>query len=385
MSAKCHTWKLLAALSFFFVPFAVFLPSAVGQEVHWRLDYNRARREAEEKNRPLILDFGSLSCFWCQKLDTTTFRDAALVEVMNSRFIPLKLDADREIALVGVLRIQSYPTLVLAAPDGKILGTLEGYMEAPRLQEHLQRILAGLDNPEWMARDYQEAGKAIAASDYARAIALLHSITEDGKDRLVQVKARQLLHDLEQQATDRLTRARQLDDKGQTSEALNTLSELLRLFAGTQAAVEGGQLLTTLAAKPEIKAQMRLRRARELLAQAREDYRTQQYLCCLDRCEVLAASYADLPEGADAIQLATEIKNNPQWLQQACETLTDRLGELYISLAETWIKKGQPQQAVLCLERVIRTFPGTRLAEVAQVRLSSIQGRPTWQTDFKKR
>jgi uncharacterized protein YyaL (SSP411 family) len=352
--------------------------------VQWRAGYGAARKEAEEKDRPLILDFGTEDCFWCKKLDATTLRDPAVVALLNGRFVPLKVDAYKEAVLTQALRIQSYPTLVLAAPDGKILGALEGYVEAGRFYEHLRRVLASVDNPEWMMRDYQDAAKAIAASDHARAIALLKSITEDGKDRPVQAKARQLLQDLEQQAAGRLAHARQLQDKGQSSEVMSTLSELLRLYPGTQAAKEGGQLLSTLTAKPEFKALLRSSRARELLAQAREDYRTQQYLCCLDRCEVLGASYADLPEGVEGVQLAVEIKNNPEWLQKACESATDRLGGLFLSLAETWLRKGQPQQAALYLERVIQTSPGSQQAEAARLRLAAIQGRPTWQTEFKK-
>jgi thioredoxin-related protein len=357
---------------------------APAQEVQWRYDYNAARKEAQEKSLPILIDFVTENCFWCRKLDGTTFREPGVVTALNERFVPLKVYADKDPALAEALRVQNYPTLVLAAPDGKILGMLEGYLEAPRFYDQIQRVLASLSNPEWMTRDYQEAAKAIGASDYARAVALLKSITEDGMNRPVQVKARQLLEDMEQQAAGRLARARQLDEKGQTSEAINALSGVLRGFAGTQSATEAGHLLTSLASKPEVKSQVRLQRARELLAQAREDYRTQQYLCCLDRCEVLAGSYADLPEGAEAAQLAGEIKNNPEWLQQACETLTERLGGLYLSLADTWIKKGQPQQAILCLERLVQTFPGTRQAESARVRLAAIQGRPTFQVDLKK-
>jgi thioredoxin-related protein len=355
-----------------------------GQEIQWRSDYNAARKEALEKGLPLLLDFGTDNCFWCKKLEATTFREPAILGLLNERFIALRINANRETTLVELLHIRSYPTLVLAAPDGKILGTLEGFMEAPRLQDHLQRVLASVSNPEWMTRDYEEAARAIAASDYARSIALLRSIVEDGKDRPVQQKARQLLADLDQQAASRLVRAKKLDDRGQTAEAIAALSDLLRGFAGTPAAAEGGQLLSSLAAKPEVKAVMRSRRAQELLAQAREDYRTQQYLCCLDRCEVLSATYGDLPEGAEAGQLVAEIKNNPEWLQNACTSLTERLGGLYMSLAETWIRKGQPQQAAACLERVIQSLPHTRQAETAQIRLAAIQGRSTFQADFKK-
>jgi thioredoxin-like negative regulator of GroEL len=357
---------------------------ASSQEVAWRYDYNQARREAQEKALPLVLDFSTENCFWCRKLEETTFRDPAVFRTMNERFIPLKVDAYKNAPLTEALRIQSFPTIVLAAPDGKIIGTLEGYMEAPRFQQHLERALTAVANPEWMTRDFQEASRAVSSSDYARAVALLKSITEDDKGLPVQVKSRQLLSDLELQAAGRLARARQLEDRGQTTEALDALTELLRLYGGTQAAGEGGQLLTALTAKPEIRAQQRAQRARELLAQAREDYRTQQYLWCLDRCEVLVSSYSDLPEGALALQLGTEIRNNPEWMQQACGALSERLSLMYLSLAECQIKNGQLQQATASLERVIQAFPGSRHAEAAQLRLAQLQGRPAGRENFKK-
>jgi thioredoxin-related protein len=362
-------------------------PSLLGAaevpEIQWRTNYNLARKEAVEKNRPLLVDFGTEQCFWCRRLEVITFRDARVVQVVNDRFIPLKVDGQREPRLTEALHIQSYPTLVLAAPDGKIMGTLEGFMEAGRLQDHLQRVLAALGNPQWMVRDYQEAGKAIAASDYARAVALLKSIVADGKELPVQVKAKQLLGDLEQQAAGRLAQARQLAENGETARAIALLSELVRVFAGTQAATESGEFLAALAAKPEVQTQVRIRQAREVLAQAREDYRTQQYLCCLDRCERLTTNYADLPEGVEGEQLANQIKHNPEWLQQACDTLTGRLSGLYLALAETCIQKNEPLRAAHYLEWIVHAFPGTPQAETARVRLSALQAHPTLQAEFK--
>jgi thioredoxin-like negative regulator of GroEL len=364
---------------------ALALPPALqAQEVQWRYDYNNARKEAEEKNRPLVIDFGTENCFWCKRLDASTFHDATVASTMNDKFIPLKIDADRDAQLAQSLHIQSYPTVVFAGPDGKIIDMMVGFKEAAQFQELLQRALGGIADPDWMVRDYKESAKAIASSDYARAIALLKGVLEDGKERPVQVKAKQALQDLEQQATGRLARAKQLDDKGQSGEAAQTLTETIRAFSGTSAASDAAHMLTALASRPEIKNQQRSRRARELLAQAKEDYRTQQYLCCLDRCEVLAASYADMSEGSEAMQLASEIKNNPEWMRQACESLSDRLGMLYLGLAETWLRKGQPQQAVQYLEKVVQQFPGSRQAEAAQIRLSYIKGQTTLQTEFKK-
>ncbi len=101
---------------------------------------------------------------------------------------------------------------------------------------------------------------------------------------------------------------------------------------------------------------------------------------------MLATSYADLPEGNEAMDLSLKIKSNPEWMMRVCESLGDRLGVLYLAQADTWLKKGQPQQAILCLEKVVQLFPNTQQAVMAQDRLARIQGqpiRPLDRVDFK--
>jgi thioredoxin-like negative regulator of GroEL len=380
-----HTRTRLWALTIL-VAGALLAPVARAQqaEVRWRTDYNAARKEARDKGMPIVIDFYMVPCPWCDKLDQLTFREPSVAKVLREQFITLRINGEQETQLRDALRIQSYPTVVLADSEGRILETLESFKEAPRMYEALQQALARVANPEWMVRDYQEAVKAYNAPEYARAIALLKTVVQDGKARPVQAKARALLTEIEKQAAGRLARARQLGDKGQTTEAVAGLTEIVRLYPGTQEAVEAGQMLTKMVQSPEMREQQRTHRARDLLAQAKEDYRTKQYIPCLDRCEVLMASFGDLNEGAEAMQLAAEIKSNPEWMQNACDALTERLSTMYLSLADTWLQKGQPKQAQLCLERVIRTFPGSRHAEVAQDRLARLQGTPTRTVEFQK-
>jgi thioredoxin-related protein len=362
---------------------AVFLfilhPSSfiVAEDVNWRTDYTAARKEAAEKGRPILLDFGYEGCTYCRKLDATTFHDAEVIKRLNASFVPLRIDIEKDPRhLAEQLGLQKYPTVVFATSEGHVLGSVEGYQEPRPFQANLDRVLDVVANPDWMTRDYEAATRAVGTSDYARAVALLKSIVQDGKERSVQLKARQLLQDLEQQAAGRLARARQLADKGQTSEAIDTVTELVRAFAGTQAANEGGQMLTALARKPEVKDDRQTRRAREFLAEAREDYRTQQYLLCLHRCDVLANTFGDTPEATEAAQLAGQIRNDPERLRQAADMAGEQLGGLYLSLAEACLRKGQPQQAILWLERVVQTLPNTRQADAAQMRLAQIQGQP---------
>jgi thioredoxin-related protein len=352
--------------------------SAFAQEVAWRTDYSRARQEAVEKGLPIVVDIGTENCYWCKQLDQRTFRDPGLAAYLNERTIPLRIDAQRSPAIAEALNIQSYPTIVFAAPDGRIIGVQEGFVEAAQLRQEVGRTVALVVAPDWMLRDFQDATKAVANGESAKALTLLRNIVEDGKERPTQVKARQMIQELEQQAAARLADAKSQMDRSKSSEALNRLTHT---HPGTAAARDAAQLLTM---QTDAADNNRARRARDLLNQAKEDFRTQQFACCLDRCELLTAQFGDLSESGAAIQLEAQIKENAEWMKATCEQLGDRLGVLYLGLAETCLKNGQPQQAVFYLERVMHAFPNSRHAEAAKVKLAQLQGGPTRAVDLKK-
>ena len=345
------------------------------RDIAWRADYDRARKEAVDKGRPLFLSFHTEDCFHCRRLEAGPFKDPAVVGLVNERFVPLHVDANKSPRLAEALRIQAYPTMIIASPDGKILAFLEGYQDARPLHDHLQRALA-VQTPDWMARDFQEASKAIAAGEYATAVSLLKKVLEDGKDRPVQTKAKSVLDEIEQQAAGRLVRVKQLQDKGQYQEAVDLLTELLARYAGTQSAAEGAKTLTTLAERPELKTNQRVRRAKDLLAQAREAFTARQYSDALELCEILETTYKDLPEGKQGVELAGEIRSSPEKMAAACERLNERLTSMYATLGETWLKKGDKDQAAACFEKAVRAAPASLVAREAQARLTSLSTKP---------
>ncbi|HWG41992.1 MAG TPA: DUF255 domain-containing protein [Gemmataceae bacterium] len=362
---------------------AVSWASASAQEVEWRQDYVKARQEAVEKNRPLVIDVGTTDCYWCKQLDLRTFKDPAIIALLNERCIPLKIDAEQHARLTAALRVDTYPTLVFATPEGKIVGYQQGFIEVSPLQQRLNTLFSAAPPSSGTNRELQEAIQAVAVGDYPRAIALLKPVAANSKDQPIQNQAKQMLQDLEKQAAGRCAEARQLVESGKVPQAVETVTGLVRDYPGTQAAREGGQLLVTLASRVVPHENSRSRLARELLDQARDDQRKQQFLSCLDRCENLSTTYPDLAEAAEANKLAAEIKANPEWTKQACDQMGERLSMLYLTLAETWLKKGQPQQAVFYLERIVQTFPNTRNADIAQMRLAQIKG-PSRMPELKK-
>jgi thioredoxin-like negative regulator of GroEL len=373
MFGRRHAWTLLLLTGFAAASPVASAQEAAAAEIRWRADYATALKEAQEKNLPLVIDFGTPNCYWCKKLDETTFRDPKVIALMNERYIPLKVDGEKELNLVQVLRIMSYPTLVLAAPDKRILGTLEGFQDADRLHDSLQRALVSLAPADWANRDLQNAMKWATGGDFARAIPALRTLLEDDKAKPLHTKAGKLLQEIEQKAGQRLAFAKQLQEKGQLSEAIEALTETMRLFPGLESTKTAAGMLAQMAQNPEVRNQHRSKRARDLLGQAKDYYQNKEYIPCLDRCEVLLAGYGDLPESQEASRLAGEIKNNPEWLQGACDLMGERLGSLYLSLADSLLRRGEPQRAEYYLQRIIQAFPGSRQAESAQIRLTQLQ------------
>jgi thioredoxin-related protein len=343
--------------------------------VAWRADYNAARKEAADRGLPLLIVVGTDDCFYCRKLDATTFKNPAVAQLTANGFVPLKVNASQDATLSKALRVNVYPTTVLAGADGKIHAFIEGYLEADRYAEQMRRASTLSSTADWMARDFHEAGKAASAGDYPRAVSLLRGVVKDAGERPVGVKAREVLAGIEQQAAGRLAKARDLETRGATPEAMDELAGLMRTFSGTQAAADAAGMLAGLADRPETRDNQRARLSRDLLATARDDFRAARFHDCLQRCDQLTAAFADRPEARDAAALATDVRDNPERLAAACEQMNEKTAAMYLTLAESWQRRGNAREAAACLDRVVKLVPGTRQAEQAQTRLAAIQGR----------
>src|SRR5260370_7872171 len=118
MARRRLAWTLLLLGSLLA---AVPLPSSAQEtpaatEIRWRTDYATAIKEAQDRNLPLAIDIGTVNCYWCKKLDESTFRDAKIVGVMNERFIPRNLDAEKEATLSQNRPLASHPPHLLPTP-----------------------------------------------------------------------------------------------------------------------------------------------------------------------------------------------------------------------------------------------------------------------------
>lgn len=246
-------------------------PAAGPAAVQWRTDYNAARKEAQEKRLPLLLEVGTEDCTHCRRQDATTFRDPAVVALLNTQFVPLRVDGDKEEALVQALRVQVYPTTVLATSDGKVLGFLQGYVSADQLRDQARRVVPSADpkSRPFRSRELLAAAREdFHARRYADCLDRCEQITGQFTD-LPEGKEAAALADEIKGDPDRLTAAsEQLDERtatkylalaeawakrGRPREAEACLEKVLRLTPAGKSAEQVEARLASLR-RGEVKA-----------------------------------------------------------------------------------------------------------------------------------
>ncbi len=62
--------------------------------VDWFPWGEEALTRAREEDRPIVLSIGYSACHWCHVMERESFEDPATAELMNERFVPIKLDRE---------------------------------------------------------------------------------------------------------------------------------------------------------------------------------------------------------------------------------------------------------------------------------------------------
>lgn len=93
----------------------------------WLTDYNVARHEAERLGLPLVIHFGATWCGPCLQMERETLNSPELMKQLGTKFIGVKIDNDEQYELVKAFRVESLPTDLIVAPDGRIVARTSAY------------------------------------------------------------------------------------------------------------------------------------------------------------------------------------------------------------------------------------------------------------------
>jgi uncharacterized protein len=106
---------------------SAYLRSAMHQPVRWHEWGEEAFAEAQRENKPMLLDIGAVWCHWCHVMDRESYEDPAIAEIVNQRFIAVKVDRDErpdidsryQIAVSAISGQGGWPLTAFLTPEGK--------------------------------------------------------------------------------------------------------------------------------------------------------------------------------------------------------------------------------------------------------------------------
>lgn len=102
-------------------------------EIAWMPWNADAFARAAEEEKPILLSISAVWCHWCHVMDETSYSDPGVIETINRRFIPVRVDNDRRPDVNARYNMGGWPTTAFLAPDGT---TLTGATYLPPQQLH---------------------------------------------------------------------------------------------------------------------------------------------------------------------------------------------------------------------------------------------------------
>lgn len=116
--------------------------SSHSAHLDWEESWDAAFTRAKSEGKPVLVTFEAEWCVWCKKLESTTYRDNAVMSLIAKSMIPLSLDVDGAGSeLSDEHRVESLPTVLVFSPNGEEQGRINGYLPPGQFVEVMNGIL----------------------------------------------------------------------------------------------------------------------------------------------------------------------------------------------------------------------------------------------------
>ncbi len=89
--------------------------------IAWSEWGDEAFKKAKEEGKPILLALTAKWCHWCHVMDHTTYSDPAIIGLVNTRYVPIRVDIDRRPDITARYNFGGYPTAAMLTAEGEIL------------------------------------------------------------------------------------------------------------------------------------------------------------------------------------------------------------------------------------------------------------------------
>jgi thioredoxin-related protein len=107
--------------------------------IKWH-SYNDGMALGKDKNKKVFLNFYADWCGYCKQMDSKTFTDKSVISYMNENFIPVRVNADKEMKIAAQYEVRGLPVSWFIAESGESIGSQPGYIPPDMLLPILKYI-----------------------------------------------------------------------------------------------------------------------------------------------------------------------------------------------------------------------------------------------------
>ena len=125
----------LAVLYLFILTFSLF-----AAEGNW-LKFNQGLELAETQDKVMLVDFYTSWCHWCKVMDEKTFQNRAVADLLNKRFVTVRLNAENmnetvtykgqefnNVEFTRAFGVNGFPSLAFIDAQGEPITIIPGYV-----------------------------------------------------------------------------------------------------------------------------------------------------------------------------------------------------------------------------------------------------------------
>ena len=117
----------------------VSVPATATDQIKW-YSYEEGIALGTSEGKKIFINFHADWCKFCRTMDRQTFKDAGIISYLNSHFISIKVDVEREKSIAKKYNINPLPDTWFLSETGEVIGNKPGFLSAEDLMPVLQFI-----------------------------------------------------------------------------------------------------------------------------------------------------------------------------------------------------------------------------------------------------
>jgi uncharacterized protein len=109
--------------------------------LHWQPWSNAVFVQARAEHKFVLLDLEAVWCHWCHVMDDVTYRDPAVIRLLNQRYLLVKVDQDSRPDISNRYQDYGWPATVVFSAKGSEIVKRQGYIPPRVMSSMLQAII----------------------------------------------------------------------------------------------------------------------------------------------------------------------------------------------------------------------------------------------------